>query len=658
MGVWKLCIRGAKGLRISVVIMAAIALAMPITAATDILVGGGEAEDEEETVLRLGFMQKVDSMNPNVGLVDAAYIFYGLVYDTPHCVDEDLNIVGNLCTEWYVDETYEPYGSAWIMKFTEHAKWHDGERLTADDVVFTFNLNCQNLVTMWAYQPYAYFMNYAEAIDDYTVRVHYFDRATEEPMPAAYARIICIPILPEHLLYDWVPADISFNWEGVFEDSDPPLVGTGPFMATDDIYDEFLKGDKLTFRKNPDYFWQHEREGAPEIQFDRLEMHFFDDATAMALALENGDVDVAQFPPQDYRTVKEKVDSNQLQDVVAFDGPKCTQYWTEIAINANVGGPNPSRLDPVIRQAMAMATNKQHIIDNFYLGYGEVGTTLIPPVNEEWHYEPTEEELYQYDIDAANDLLEAGGYRYPSPDADYRVCTADSYAVQEGLITEGTALSYDMAIRQEYPEEKDIAYYVKSEWAKIGIETKVEIMTEAALGPYVYSYEYDTMLWYWSADVDPMYQLYCQATMSHGGWNDNMYDNPAYEENFTKSVQEFDVEKRKEYVDNCQRVNYLDAYYLILAYVDQTYAWRTDTFSGWGDWLAHPGRSVDNFWTGNPLYFDLVPEDTTPPEVPWMAIAAGLGVVAAAVIAIMALKIRGGKKKGKEKEEKTSPLGE
>ncbi|UCE91523.1 MAG: ABC transporter substrate-binding protein [Methanobacteriota archaeon] len=635
----------------------AIALAMPVAVATNILVGQAEAEEEEESVLRIGFMQKVDSMNPNVGLVDAAYVFYGLVYDTPHVIDEDMEIVGNLCTDWYVDEDYIPYGSAWIMEFTQNARWHDGERLTADDVVFTLNLNCRNYTTMWAYQPYAYYMEYAEKIDEYTVRVHYFDRATEMPMPAAYARMICIPILPEHVLHTWSPTDISFNWEGVFDDTDPPIVGTGPFMADENIYEEFLEGNKLTLLRNPDYFWQYEKEGAPEIEFDRLEMHFFDDSTAMAFALEIGELDVAQFPPHDYHTIKQKVDSGDLQDVVAYDGPKCTQYWTEIAINANEGGPNPSRLDPVIRQAMAMATNKEYIIDNFYVGYGEPGTTLIPPVNEEWHYEPTEEELYDYDIDAANDLLEEGGYRYTPESPDVRVCTADSYAVQNNLVTEGTPLQYDMAIRQEYPEEKDVAQYIVGEWDKIGIEIDYSIMTEAALGTYVYSYEYDTMMWYWSADVDPMYQLFCQATASYGGWNDNRYYNEAYEENFSLSVREFVVDKRKEYVDNCQRINYLDAYYIILCYVDQTYAWRTDTFTGWGDWDAHPGRSVDNFWTGNPLYFDLVPGETEQTEVPWLAVAAGVGVIAATVVAIVALKRRGGKK-GKPEKEKISPLGE
>jgi peptide/nickel transport system substrate-binding protein len=329
----------------------------------------------------------------------------------------------------------------------------------------------------------------------------------------------------------------------------------------------------------------------------------------------------------------------------------------------NNAGPNPSRLDLSIRQALAMATDKVHINDQYYLGFGEPGTTLIPPVND-WHYEPTDDELYKYDLQAARDLLEASGYRVTenSPTAPtgekIRVCTADSYAVQEGLVLEGKPLIYDMGLRQEYPEEKDIAMYLESEWAKIGVQINYKIMTEAALGAYVYAYACDTFLWYWSADVDPMYQLFCQSKVAWDGWNDNMYTSAAYEQNFSRSVQEFDEDLRREYVDNCQKVHYRDVSYIILSYVGQTYGWRTDTFSGWGDWDANPGRSVDNFWTGNPLYFDLEYIGGGEREIPWMAIAAGVGVIAAAAAAVVFLKKRGGGKKGEKKEEKTSPLGE
>jgi peptide/nickel transport system substrate-binding protein len=570
-----------------------------------------QAETTEDVVLRIGFMQKVDSLNPFVGMSDASYVLYGLVYDCLQAVDEDLGPTANLALGWGIDGDYEPYGSVWGFNLTENARWHDGTPLTADDVVFTVNLNADYYSQMWAYQPYTFFMDYAEKVDEKTVRIHFYDRSTAEPMPVAYASSLFFPIMPRHMLQSMTPSDIGFNWEGVFDDSDPPIIGTGPFMATEDIYLEYLQGDKLTLVRNPDYHWTLDR--SMEVRFDRIEMHFFDDATAMALALEMGDLDVAQFPPKEYLVIKGKVQDELLQDIETYDGPKCTQYWTNLLINMNNAGPNPSRLDPVIRQAMAMATDKTFIVDNYYLGLADEGSTLIPPVNTEWHYELAVEEVYEFNNDAAIALLEAGGYRYTVESPSVRVCTADSYAVQEGLVVEGTKLVYDMAVRQEYPEEKDIAQYLESEWAKIGIEINYRIMTEPALGAYVYSYAYDTAIWYWSSDPDPNYILFCQSKYAWSGWNDNLYSTPEYEENYAASIQALDPSERKGYVDECQRIYYRDVAYIIFACPYQTYAWRTDNIEYWGDWAENPGMSIDAYWGGNPFYFEYIEDDVYAP---------------------------------------------
>ncbi|MGB2581888.1 MAG: ABC transporter substrate-binding protein, partial [Thermoplasmata archaeon] len=372
----------------------------------------------------------------------------------------------------------------------------------------------------------------------------------------------------------------------------------------------FTQGDKITLVRNPNYHWALDR--YLDVRFDRIEMYFFDDAFAMATALEMGELDVAQLPPPEYRTLKNKVLDGTLENVETFDGPKCTQYMTEVMVCMSTGGSNPSRLDPVIRQAMAMATNKTYIVNNHYLGLADEGTTLIPPINEKWHYDPSEEETYHYDIDAANALLESAGYRYVNG-TEVRVATADSYAVQQGLVPENTPLVYDMAVRQEHPEERDIAEFLKGEWSEVGIEIEYDIMTEAALGALVYSYEYDTAIWCWLSDPDPSYILFCQAEASFGGWNDNMYSSDAYEDNYTASVRTLDYSDRKTYVDNCQRVHYRDASYIILACPYQTYAWRTDTVDGWGDWAENPGRSIDAFWGGNPFYFEPIEEDAYAP---------------------------------------------
>jgi len=214
-------------------------------------------------------------------------------------------------------------------------------------------------------------------------------------------------------------------------------------------------------------------------------------------------------------------------------------------------------------------------------------------------------------------------------------------------------LKYDMLVRQEYPEEQAIAKYLQSIWKDIGIDLTITVLYESAMATKVYSYKYDTCIWYWSMDVDPNYMLYCQSKLAWFGWSDNKYYNPAYDENYNKSVSAMDYDERKTYVDNCQRIHYRDAAFIIMAVPYQTYAWRNDTFTGWGDWEANPGRSMDNFWSGNPLFFDLeyIGGGGGGFDVVAASIAAG---VVGAIVAI-AVVIWWIKKKGKKK---ASPLGE
>lgn len=592
-------------------------------------------------------MQSVDSLNPYVGLNDASHVFYGLVYDALTVIDNDMMPAPNLARgptlyegTWALPEGFDsdpklvgmPYGSVWQYNLTQNAVWADGEPFTADDVIYNLWLNAEptHYDCMWAYQPYSYYMHEAWKLDEYTVRVSFWDRATLAPMPASYAYLLSIPMLPKHLL-EQLPggfSTIGMDWTGVFPESlspGMPIVGTGPFTATPTIMSDWLAGDHITLVRNPNCHWA--TDFGKDIEFDQLVMRFFQDSTAMALALKNNVIDAAAYPPTAYDAIKDDVDDGRLLNVTCFDGPKITQYFTEVGFCMADAGPNPSRLDPVIRQALHMATNKQYIVDNMYLGYGEPGTTLIPPINSYWHYEPTAGEEFQYDLTAAAALLETNGYVDIDSDG-YRECTISSTAVQMGWVSEGTKLQYDMIVRKEYPEEKDIAQYLKSQWEQVGVLLQYIVVTELTLSQVVYSYSYDTMIWYWSADVDTNYMLFTQSRAAWNGWSDNKYYNPAFDENYTNSVRSMDKIERKFYVDNCQRVHYDDSPYIILAYPTQTYAWRTDTFSGWGDWAADPGRSLDNYWTGNPLFFDLAPLNVVEEPAAFFDVSPSVGTVA------------------------------
>ena len=626
-----------------VAILTAGVLAVPLPGLFGDL-GNASAADENETVLRIGFLQKVDSLNPYLGLSDSAYVFYGLVYDYLQAVDEDMNAVPSLATESHVVADMLPYGSVWEYNLTHNAYWHDGEPVTAEDVAWNINLNCMltNYTDMWAYQPYMFFAKYAEVIDDDTVRVTFYDRETGDLIPAAFAYLIGTPMVPKHMLGLQSTSYISFQWPGYFTTTDPPIVGTGLFKATPDIINEFAKGDQLTLVRNDNYHWGADK--GKYVQFDKLIMYFYDDDTAMKIALEQGQLDVAQFPPNTFRSIEDDIAADNLEDVETFSGLKCTAYWTEIGFNMAAGGPNQWRLDPAARHALAQAVNKTYIINNFYKGYAREGTGLISPVTPYWHWEPTAAERWNFDLTAAGAALEAAGYTDTNGDG-IRECRSTSLAVQNGWAVEGDELNLNMMIRMEYPEEKEIAKFLREQWSLIGVALTYTVMLEDVLAKNAYAYGYDSMIWYWSADPDPNFMLFCQSKKSWNGWSDNYYSNPAYEENYTKSVSEFNQAERQQQVRNAQKISYDDAAYILVAYVYSTYAWRTDTFTGWGDWGAHPARSLDAFWTANPLFFDLVPTPVTEPEVPVLAIAVGLAVVAAIVAAVVIFARRGKNKR-------------
>jgi len=633
-------------------------------------VGSATAQDEE-AVLTAGFLQWVDSLNPNIGLSDAAYVYYGFVYDYPYTIENDLVVRPNIATGWTIVPesdpelvaSGEPYGSVWEYTLSENGRWHDGEPVTIDDFVFSVNLHALNYEIMWACQPYGYFIQYAEAIDQNTMRVHFYDRETDEPVPAAFGSLLGTPLMPKHKLGDKTASWIAFDWTGVYDGEEFPIVGTGPFTGTDYIWDEYNEGNSITLVKSPGYHWELDRD--MEVSFDKLVLKFYDDASAMLLALKRGDIDIAQFPPQTYLALKEDVESGAVSNIEVYDGLRITGYWTEIAINYAEAGPNQVRLDPAVRQALAMATDKDYIVDTFYAGLAEPGSTLISPINTKWHYEPTADERYDFNKDAARALLEAAGY-VDLDDDGVRDITEDSLAVQEGWSTTDMDLTIHMMIRREYPEEKEIADYLEQVWAEIGVDMNYDVIDEVTLGTEVYKYQYDTMIWYWSSDVDPHYQLFCSSSMAIGGWNDNAYANESYDESFWMSVKTLDDTQRKVYTDESQRINYLDAHYIILAYPYQTYGWRTDTFTGWGDWDETPALSFDNFWSAPQLMFELEPivDDEPPPDgdgdgdsdiLMYAGIGAAIAVVVAAVAIVLMMKKKGG---GKKEKESTSPLGE
>lgn len=555
------------------------------------------AEAETISTLRIGMVEPIDSINPFMGVNDNSYVFYGLVYDYLVAVDENLEPKPNLARSWCVVQDHEPVGSVWQYNLTRNAMWHDGRPFTADDVVFTVQYQIgDNWLSMWAYQPYTVLISSVEAIDEYTVRIHFSD-FDGNPAACSFGHSLMMPIVPKHI---W--RDIPVSTAGFSYVNEKPI-GTGPFMCTDDTYEEFLRGDRLILLKNPNYHGAVDYGKA--IQFDRLILEFYLEPAAMVVDMQRGAIDVAAFDAPNFKNLVDWITRNSVTDITTHSGLKCTAYSVEIGICMNPdsgAGTNPLRMDPAVRKAMAHATDKEFIRDYIYMGYGEIGSALLSPIYPYWYWEPEPGEEYEFDLELANELLDEAGYVW-NDDHTVRVSSPDNPLYPLG----GLPLEFGLVVEEEIFEDKATAKFLVTEWAKIGIKLEPMYVDSALWGVLVYAGKFDLTLTYWSGDPDPNYLLYVQSTRSVNGWSENWYSSPEYDENYTMSLLTVDPELRREYVVNCQKHTYYDAAFIVTLYPYGCYAWRTDHFTGWGDWAAHPGRSLANFWSANDLFFDLVP---------------------------------------------------
>ncbi len=598
----------------------------------------GDSEAASHSTLKIGMMEPIDSLNPFIGVNDNAYIFYGLVYDYLIAVDEDLGMKPNLATSWWkvplsdpdMQASGKPYGSVWEYNLTENAVWHDGEPFDADDVVFTIEYQIGvNYDSMWAYQPYTKFIDSVEKKDLYKVRIHFKDFAGD-PAPCPFGDKLMMPIVPEHVWRDITPFDAGFTYENYWP------IGTGPFMCTENTQDEFTAGEQLILLMNPDYHGAIEY--GQEVQFERLILEFYLEPAAMLTDIQNGAIDLVGLSAPGFSSLIDWLEDNPTPDIGTYAGLTCTSFSVELITSMDEGatGVNPLRLDPEVRKAIAHSIDKEFIKEYIYSNYSAIGSTILSPIYGDLFWSPNATEEYEYNMTKANEILDAAGYVWNPSHTRRMAGPGNAYAV------EGTPLRLNVTTEIELVEDRDTVNFLTEEWQEIGIELAPVFVSSAEWGNIVYNGVYDLAMTYWSGDPDPNYLLFVQSTNAIGGWSENQYSSPAYDENYTKSALELDPEVRKGYMFNCSKHSYMDAAFIVTVYPYGCYAWRADHFSGWGDWGAHPGRSLSSFWTANDLFFDLVPLAVKKTSLMYVFI--GIGVVAAAVVAVyMFMRWRGPK---------------
>lgn len=303
-----------------------------------------------------------DTLDPATSAIYTGAQVYDNIFSKLVDIDTDGTFYGVLATQWTATDDV-----TWVFDLVPDVRFHNGEVLTPQDVVFTFH----RILDPATASPYS---GLFDTIDEVT--------ATGEAQVTFTLKTPFGPFL----------TNLANNGQIVnqkaIEAADPSRnpIGTGPFTFV-----EWVQGQKVTLEKNPDYFIDS------KPAFDGVEMRF--------LLVDQGRVDGLRSGELQWI---DAVPLSQLQ-TLSTDGD--LTYVTSptagipdfLAMNVTVAPFDK----PEVRQAIAWALDRTAIRDVAYFGAGEVGLAEVPS-GSTW-FDGADVYAGGPDIDKAKQLLASAG---------------------------------------------------------------------------------------------------------------------------------------------------------------------------------------------------------------------------------------------------------
>ena len=500
-------------------------------------------------VVRIGWDEDPDSLNPFIGYAQSAYESWSLNYDELVDIGPDGNFVPELATSVPTIHNggISADGKVWTFKIRQGVKWQDGQPLTAADVAFTYNYMIQNHMKNYASATAAIVR--AVVVDPATVRLICSRRKAD--MLTSY-----IPILPQHV---WGKMSKQAA-ENTFTNP-PPIIGSGPFQVT-----AFHKGQDVVMRRNP-YFWGA-KPALAQIVFED-----YANADSMSLDLTSGALDAAVgLSSASFQTLaKEK-----RFDAVAYN----FFFWDYVDLNCFTGPSlgNPVLRDPAFRRALATAIDNQKIVDVAWHGLAEVGTTIMNPhswFNPDYHWQPTGADRFTFNIENAKQMLAAAGYRDVN---------GDGYVENKA----GKPFSLRLWGRSESQPSQVEGKLLTQWWKEIGVKIVFSVVSEGYIDSQFWNTangrftpNFDMYLWDWDGYVDPGADLQTFTTAQIGNWNEPCWSNPEFDRLYKQQEVTLDPTKRQQIISQMQKLLYEAAGMIVLTYPDHLEAYNTAQWTGW-----------------------------------------------------------------------------
>lgn len=343
-------------------------------------------------------------------------------------------------------------------------KWNNGEPVTADDIIATYNLmGNPNFTDNMRYdQTFEVINGMKEYHEGKADSISGIKKLDDRNVEISVSKVSPSMLWGDGLIYEFLnkkqieATDLTKFWEAE--------MNTKPLSYGAYYIDKNNNGESILFKANP-YYYKGE---AKNKEFKMVLV-----PTAHAIEkIKAGEVDIIQVATYDFPRTKELTNGK----IIGRD-PRSFSYigfrLGDFKDGKNVTDPNSKLADINLRKAIAMSIDSDAINKKFYHGIGQTptGSGLYPPARHKIYNENGQR--IKFDVEGAKKLLDESGYKDVDGDGFREDKNGKKLVIQWALTNSGSDL--DEPISQ---------FYLQS-LKNVGINTK--LINDKLMSPKEYS---------------------------------------------------------------------------------------------------------------------------------------------------------------------------
>ena len=416
------------------------------------------------------------------------------------------------------------------MVIRDDLTWSDGAPITAHDIEFSFKVIMSSQVPVPAMRTGTDELRAVKAYDDHTLVFFH-----KEGKPTNVWNLNFY-VIPKHIYKDSIAEDPTLRKSEEHAKYEFYPVSGGAYKVT-----KRARGQEIVLTRREDFYTHNGKQVRDKPYFETIRHRIIEDQNTSLLALKSGDIDEGLLGAEQWLT--QTTGNDFYKSNTKVRGPE----WTFFYIGWNMKDPRFS--DVRVRRALAHAMLYDEMLEDLSYGLYDKCLGMFHP--DSWMFPADPPEEIQFDLDAAEDLLDEAGWD-----------DSDGDGIRDKEIN-GRLVPFEFSLLvSSKPDRIAICNLFRETLDSIGIVCNVSPLEAAVLQERVFKRNFQAHMSGWGSGADP----YTNKNIFGTGEDRNYgsYSNPEVDKLLIEGEREFDRQKRGEIYGKIHTLVYEDQPYTFL----------------------------------------------------------------------------------------------